>query len=192
MNRFDVATLAVVPWKNGGGRTREIIRVPADATLDTVDWRVSIAELSASGPFSTFASVDRIITLLDGAGIHMRSHDGVVDHRLHAPLEPFAFRGECEIDATLLGGPSTDFNVMTRRATTRAELSIVRAPTTLPETRAGVLYAAHGQWRIDDHSGASYALAGGSGVSWNDELFAWTAAPLAPDAALIAVYIRRA
>ena len=192
MNRFDVATLAVVPWKNGGGRTREIVRVPVDATLDTLDWRVSIAELSASGPFSTFPSVDRIITLLDGAGIQMRSCDGVVDHRLRVPLEPFAFRGEHEIDATLLGGSSTDFNVMTRRATTRAELAIVRAPTTLPETRAGVLYVAHGQWRIDDHGGESCTLAGGSGVSWNDQPFAWAAAPLVPDAALIAVYIRRA
>ena len=38
-----------VPWKNGGGLTREILKVPADA--DAFDWRLSLATIAAPGPF---------------------------------------------------------------------------------------------------------------------------------------------
>ncbi|MGP4884984.1 HutD family protein, partial [Klebsiella pneumoniae] len=49
---FQLSTLPVTPWKNGGGETREIICVPApDAPFL---WRASIATLQADGPFSPF------------------------------------------------------------------------------------------------------------------------------------------
>ncbi|MEH2769818.1 HutD family protein, partial [Klebsiella pneumoniae] len=45
---FQLSTLPVTPWKNGGGETREIICVPApDAPFL---WRASIATLQADGP----------------------------------------------------------------------------------------------------------------------------------------------
>jgi environmental stress-induced protein Ves len=182
---FDLQTLPVSRWKNGAGLTREIVRIPLDTELETFDWRVSIAELSTSSAFSRFDGVDRIITLLDGDGIRMQSADSAVDHHLSTPLNPFAFRGEHTIDATLIGSPSRDFNVMTRRGTTRAELSIVRAQTTLAEAPAGVLYVASGRWRIETHS-----LDAGSGMWWNEEPLTFTIEPLSNDSALIAVAIR--
>lgn len=36
------AELVAVPWKNGGGLTREVAAFPADAGLDTFVWRVSV------------------------------------------------------------------------------------------------------------------------------------------------------
>ena len=44
-----VDAVAAVPWRNGGGVTRELLAWP-----DPRDWllRVSVAEISASGPFS--------------------------------------------------------------------------------------------------------------------------------------------
>src|SRR5262249_15602849 len=152
-------------WQNGRGVTREIVRIPLDATLDTFDWRVSIAEVSASGPFSTFDGVDRIIALLDGDGMHLQSADGTIDHRLDSPLAPFAFRGEDAIDATLLAAPSRDFNVMVRRATHAARLSILRGWATVVESASGVLYAARGQWWIG-HAGESHLLDSGAGLWW--------------------------
>ena len=110
---------------------------------------MSIAELSQSSAFSRFDGIDRIITLLDGDGVRMQSADGAVDHQLSTPLKPFAFRGEHTLDATLLGGPSRDFNVMSRRATTVAELLILRAQSTLAEAPGGVLYVARGEWRVE-------------------------------------------
>src|SRR4051812_2674181 len=123
---FDVGSLPATPWKNGGGVTREVVRIPYAADLDGFDWRVSIAELAADGSFSSFPGIDRVIVLLGGAGVHMRSRDGTVDHRLTTPLAPFAFSGDQPIDATLIVGASRDFNVMARRSHVRATVHVVR------------------------------------------------------------------
>ena len=56
----------VMPWKNGQGSTTELAIEPPGAALDGFDWRISIAELRGSGPFSTFPGYDRIIVQLDG------------------------------------------------------------------------------------------------------------------------------
>ena len=58
---FSRAALPATPWKNGGGTTQEIAGWPAGAGLDAFGWRVSIACIAASGPFSVFAGIDRSI-----------------------------------------------------------------------------------------------------------------------------------
>lgn len=98
------------PWRNGGGVTREITAEPAGAA--EFDWRVSIAQVDRSGPFSTFPGVDRVITLLEGHSMVLASPAG--EKRLE-PLQPYAFRGEEEVGCTLPDGPTRDFNVMTAR-----------------------------------------------------------------------------
>ena len=50
------------PWRNGGGVTRELASSPEG--VDDFDWRVSIAEVTASGDFSRFPGVDRTIVRL--------------------------------------------------------------------------------------------------------------------------------
>ena len=58
-------------WKNGGGVTREIVASPEGAPLDAFDWRVSLADVSADGPFSSFPGVDRTLTVVEGAGMDL-------------------------------------------------------------------------------------------------------------------------
>ena len=100
------------PWKNGGGTTRDIVVSPPGASLDTFDWRLSLAQVDRDGPFSRFDDVDRTLVLLSGA---MTLHEG--DRRIDLVRnEPFAFAGERAIEATVAGGATLDFNVMTRRA----------------------------------------------------------------------------
>jgi environmental stress-induced protein Ves len=100
------------PWKNGGGTTRDIAVSPPGASLDTFDWRLSLAQVDRDGPFSRFDHVDRTIVLLSGA---MTLHER--DRRIDLVRnEPFAFAGERAIEATVAGGSTRDFNVMTRRA----------------------------------------------------------------------------
>ena len=53
------ASLRPAPWKNGGGSTTEIAVAPPGAGFDSFDWRISLATISHSGPFSTFAGIDR-------------------------------------------------------------------------------------------------------------------------------------
>jgi environmental stress-induced protein Ves len=187
---FDIASLPATPWKNGGGTTREVTRVPAGADLDTFDWRVSIAELSTDGSFSSFPGIDRVIALLDGAGIHMRSRDGAVDHRLTTPFVPFAFSGDQPIDATLIVGQSRDFNVMTRRLHVRASVRVLRDREQVPKAESGLLFAARGRWRAQDGSGRRvFSFAPGAGVWWDRHPLAWDLSPSDTDNALIAVSV---
>ncbi|MFE2726397.1 HutD family protein [Kitasatospora sp. NPDC059327] len=113
-------------WLNGGGVTREVAGSPAGAGLDSFDWRVSLADVAAAGPFSAFPGIDRVITLVDGPGMAL-TVDGE-EHLVDTPFRPFAFAGEAATTCRLLDGPVVDFNVMTRRGRTTAELALASAP----------------------------------------------------------------
>ncbi|MGW4568545.1 HutD/Ves family protein [Streptomyces sp. NPDC004561] len=112
------------PWKNGGGVTSEVAAHPEGAGTGDFVWRVSIADVAKSGPFSVFEGVDRIITVVDGPGMSL-TVDGV-PHVMAAPFEPFTFSGDSDTKCELLGGPIVDFNVMVRRADAAARVRIVR------------------------------------------------------------------
>jgi uncharacterized protein len=98
-----------VPWKNGGGVTREILRVPAEPSA--FDWRLSLATIDSPGPFSTFDDYHRTLVLVRGAGVELN----FVEHgtsRLNAPGQTVAFDGAWQTSCTLLDGPSTDLNLI--------------------------------------------------------------------------------
>ncbi len=103
-----------MPWKNGGGETIELLAHPAEAGLDAFDWRVSMATVATDGPFSTFPSIDRTLTVLDGDGLELIVGDDAAV-RLTAASAPFGFPADAPCRGRLLGGPVTDLNVMTRR-----------------------------------------------------------------------------
>lgn len=128
-HRFDLRQVAPQPWKNGAGLTREIAFGGASST--DFDWRISVAEVARDAPFSAFPGVDRCITLLRGAGMRLRALDGSIDHALTTPLAPFPFPGDVALDATLIGGACSDFNVMTRRGRYRGEVSVHRSAAEL-------------------------------------------------------------
>lgn len=111
-----------VPWKNGGGITREIARVPADASLERFDWRVSRAQVATDGPFSRFDAVDRTLLVVSGAGLRL-AIAGRGEVTLTRESEPLEFSGEVEVDAALVDGPVDDLNVMTRRGHARHAVS---------------------------------------------------------------------
>jgi environmental stress-induced protein Ves len=189
---FDVASLQPAPWKSGGGVTREVVRVPAGSDLDSFDWRVSIAELTTDGSFSSFPGVDRVIALLDGAGVHMRSPDGQIDQRLTTPLTPFAFSGDVPVDASLVVGPSRDLNVMTRRVRARADVRVLREPQKVPCAESGLLFAARGRWRAQDGGGRrAYSFAPGAGVWWDRQPLEWDLLPMDMDNAIVVVSVAR-
>lgn len=103
-----------MPWKNGGGVTRELAIAPAGAGLDDFDWRISCAQVASGGAFSPFSGVDRSLAVLDGAGLRL-DFDDAHPLTLTAECAPAVFRGEQQVHAELLAGPLRDFNVMTRR-----------------------------------------------------------------------------
>jgi uncharacterized protein len=113
----------IVPWKNGGGSTREIFTAPVNATIDLFDVRVSAATVEKDGPFSLFNDVERTLVVTSGRGITLtrEGRDPVV---LDQTSPPFAFPGDVLWNAALTSGPIEDFNVMTRRG--RAFHSVFR------------------------------------------------------------------
>lgn len=111
------------PWKNGHGRTRELLVHPAGAAMGDFLWRVSVAEVESAAPFSAFPGVDRVIALLAGDGFTMTMDDGT-RHELTAPCEPYAFPGEMGVSVALAGGPSRDFNLMLRRGRARGRIDV--------------------------------------------------------------------
>ncbi|HEV2539993.1 MAG TPA: HutD family protein [Frateuria sp.] len=115
------------PWKNGLGRTRELAVEPPGAGMEDFLWRASIAEVDSAAPFSAFPGVDRSIVLLEGEGFRMQLDDGR-SHDLTEPFAPFDFPGEAKVNVTLAGGPTRDFNLMTRRGRARGRVTVWRAP----------------------------------------------------------------
>jgi environmental stress-induced protein Ves len=98
-----------VPWKNGGGMTHEAMRVPAQG--DDFIWRVSVAQIEASGPFSDFAAYHRTMVLLEGAGLEL-DFGGGSQRRLSRVGECVQFDGGLPPHCRLLDGPCSDLNLM--------------------------------------------------------------------------------
>lgn len=177
---FDLRQVPAAPWKNGGGATRELACWPPGADMEHFDWRVSVATIAQSGPFSRFAGVDRVITLLAGDGVHLRQRETGIDHRLDRALEPFAFAGDGGMDCDLLGSTSEDLNLMMRQGVWRGGVQVLRSHALLPARPAGLLLALRGHWAMEPMDGASgpaVVLAPDAGCWWADEDCGWHAVP---------------
>lgn len=103
-----------MPWLNGGGETIELAVSPEHASLETFDWRLSMAHVASDGPFSIFPGIDRSLIVTSGVGLTLISEGGP-SIMLKPDALPIEFRGEREIQGVLSDGPVTDLNVMTRR-----------------------------------------------------------------------------
>lgn len=121
------AALKPLPWRNGGGVTREVARFPEPAGQGAAEdgswgWRVSIAEMSKAGDFSAFPGMDRVLTVVEGELLLLR-----VDGAEH-PLEqyrPFRFSGDAAAAGALPTGDIRDLNVITRRGAFKGYTSII-------------------------------------------------------------------
>lgn len=166
-----------MPWKNGQGITQEIYvqRSESDAASGGFRFRLSIATVSATSPFSRFPHCDRTIVLLHGDGMMLDSGPGRTK-RLDRPYEPYAFSGDWDTDCTLIGGPCRDFNVMVDR---RHGKAIVRVLTMRAYPPA--LIISHPK----DTLWALFALAGTVTVHAETWLHPSTPLPLAPNHSLI-------
>ena len=94
------------PWKNGGGITREIARLDA---AENFGWRLSVADVKASGPFSLFPGHSRILVVVSGKGMKLVSSATTLDAMPHVPVQ---FSGKMQIDGQLIEGDCRDFNLI--------------------------------------------------------------------------------
>src|SRR5450830_932239 len=134
-----------MPWKNGGGSTEEISRDGGHG-LEGFGWRLSIADIGESGGFSTFAGYQRVITVINGAGMVL-TVDGEEQRGL-LPLQPFAFKGDSQVSCRLISGPIRDFNLIYSPQRFQARLQWidgVRRFFSPPQTGLGSSFADEGK-----------------------------------------------
>lgn len=154
---FIFESLPVTRWKNGGGETREIVKIDADDAPFL--WRASLATLSADGPFSLFEGVDRVITLIAGEPLWLRG-DGI-NHHLER-WQPWAFAGELPLSSHGIRGEGMDFNIMTLRGRASAQVRVVNSSQTPGEN--GVAFVLRGNWQMADQIHQA-----NGGLSWQNE-----------------------
>ena len=110
--------LQIQPWKNAGGITREIAARRVD---ENIVWRLSLAEVARDGPFSNFANLSRILTVIKGNGMRLIHAGGTIQARLNEPVQ---FDGALAIRSELVDGPITDLNVIYNSELFQAEVAI--------------------------------------------------------------------
>jgi len=107
-------------WANGLGVTEEIACGPAGSG-GRPTWRLSVAELRVSAPFSALAGIDRVFTIIGESGVRLDFSGAARDIE---PLTPHAFPGEDAPGCTLTA-PTEAFNVMAERGSVRAAVTPV-------------------------------------------------------------------
>lgn len=155
------------PWKNGGGRTTEL-EVEAQGGSKFL-WRLSIADVERSGPFSDFAGYQRTIMLLEGEGMAL-TFDGGAPQRIAATYRPFVFDGGWKTECRLLGGPVRDLNLMvdgSRAWGTVQARSLDRAIELVPGTRWELVLVLAGAAQVDA-DGKAYRLGPGELLRLDD------------------------
>jgi environmental stress-induced protein Ves len=180
--------LLATPWKNGGGVTREIFSDPPGATLDSFLWRISIADVSCSGPFSVFPGIDRVIVLLDGDGMHLEFADGR-NHDLTSSLTPYRFRGEEPVHAHLAGAPSRDLNLMLRRDAVEGDVEVWRDARDTIAGLSVVLFCVKGQWIVAAPNGTRCTLDLQQTLINESGDDCLTVVPQEPDSVLLAISV---
>ena len=118
------STYRRMPWKNGQGETTEIAVEPAGGSFL---WRLSIADVARSGPFSAYPGIERWVTVLSGSG--MRLTIGEDAPRLVRALDPpVRFSGGAVTSCELLAGAIRDFNLMLDHDAAEGQLAVLRGP----------------------------------------------------------------
>jgi len=185
-----------MPWRNGVGVTQEIAREPAQG--EPFIWRLSLATIAVSGPFSSYPGYQRVVALVDGRGFRLRTQD--------APAQILATRGEhAQFDGAaathceLLDGACTDLSLMVREPGRIASVARLRigGALTLPAAcnMLQAVFVLHGA--IECHAPESAApgrpAADSQTLAFNDTLLIrgredpWTLAQTSTDTAEVLV-----
>jgi environmental stress-induced protein Ves len=132
------------PWRNSGGRTRELLAWP-----ESSNWafRISVADIEADGAFSIFPGVQRWFAVLEGAGVEL-TIDGF-PKRLTRNAAPLRFSGASVTTCRLLDGPTLDLNLMLRDAPGRIQAVADGAEWRPALAQCGLFTAVAGHCRAD-------------------------------------------
>ena len=173
-----VVSAASVPaqaWRNGGGRTRELLTWPADAPWQL---RISRADIERDGPFSAFPQIERWFAVLQGQGVVLGFEHG--ERSVRSSDDALHFDGAAAPACRLLDGATQDLNLMARNGAGAMRRWHPGQPCTDACAMRGLYSTVAGRWRSDT---AAFDLAADT-LLWSATPSAgrWTFCPLQPDA----------
>jgi environmental stress-induced protein Ves len=146
IRHFGAEATRRMPWKNGRGSTLEIASDATDGQPWT--WRVSVADVPESGPFSRFEGCDRYIACVDGDGMTL-TIDGSAPRQVPFEREGLLFSGDATTHGDLTGGPVRDANLIIRRDRWSGRLVLAREGSVSAERRDLVVaYLPKGEARV--------------------------------------------
>ncbi len=161
MRIIRAAEFREMPWANGRGTTREIARADEGGALL---WRLSLAEVTADGPFSVFEGLGRVLTVVEGAGLALHGPTFTLAVR---PFDPVAFPGDVPVTARLTAGPVRDLNLFFDPVRFLARGGIVHGPGRFEGADAAAFL-----WLAPGSAPAGALAPGDAAVLGPDEAFA--------------------
>lgn len=162
LRRFALHELFPEPWRNGGGLTRQVaagrLQLPENGAIDAWDWRISVADITADGPFSVFPGIDRKAALIRGDSLVLLADEGALQFVQLGAVHAFA--GETVMASQLPNGPVRLFNVMARRGRAAARLCAHHgdAAIGIGPTDCCVLLIVRGEFRVALRHGPTRAV----------------------------------
>jgi uncharacterized protein len=147
------AQLPSVPWRNGGGRTREV--------HCGAGWRLSVATIPAAAEFSVFPGRDR--TLVVGRGWLRLAVAGRRLQRLSVG-ELAAFPGEAQVTAEPDGEAVQAVNVMVEQPGPTASVQVLPLTGPAPAADALVLLSGRASLGGEELDSFDAVLSAGAGA----------------------------
>lgn len=135
-------------WRNGRGVSWDIA---SDRPGEAFDWRLAVARIDNDAPFSHYPGIDRIFTLIDGAGLSLDVAGAGV---LPVPerFVPTHFSGDADCTCKLINGPCRALNLFLRRDSVGAQVIIHDGGGSVAVGHSGdtLLFVLRGTARVGD------------------------------------------
>ena len=151
LNQVLLHQVPATPWRNGGGRTHELLAWP---TLDAWQLRISVAVIDCDGAFSAYPGVARCFAVLAGAGVRLHFAQSVQSLEVGSPV--LQFDGADAPGCKLIDGPTQDLNLMCPHSAGQADMA---AADDQHWHSAAPLRACYSHTAASLHTGAAAPLA---------------------------------
>ena len=145
-----------MPWANGKGVTRELLREPEGEAAFSL--RLSVADVVEPGPFSPLPGIDRQLTLIEGAGFDLTINGKMTPVERYRPV---AFSGDDAVAAIRVAGPSRDFNVMAARGRLTVDVRVATDRVEAGGAGRTLVYIAEGAFRAGLEAAADEVFVAG-------------------------------
>ncbi len=133
-------------WRNGMGVSWDIAASSEGA--EDFGWRFAIARIDADVPFSHYAGVDRIFTLIAGQGLDL-AFEGRPALAVDKLFVPHFYSCDVPTYCRLRNGPARALNLFYRRGQWRADVDIISSNARIAHPGPILLFALEGNPGVD-------------------------------------------